>query len=233
MTQTVRIAKYISDSGVASRRAAEKMIVDGRVTVNGHLIDTPVVFVGADDVVCVDGVQVAARLATDVYMFHKPLNTITTKSDPRGRRTIYDVLPRKYRYLKYVGRLDYKTTGLLLMTNDGDLARRLTLPSSNIPRVYIARVARGVHDLDAARRGITVDGIHYAPMKIDRISDTMLKVQITEGKKNEVRIVLNAIGAPVRGLHRVSFGEIKLGDLEPGKIKQLNQKTIDALTKYI
>lgn len=233
MTDTVRIAKYISDAGAASRRAAEKMIADGRVTVNGRVVDTPVFFVGADDIVCLDGNQISARIGTEVYMFHKPLNTITTTADTRGRRTIYDVLPKKYKHLKYVGRLDYKTTGLLLLTNDGELARKLTLPSSNIPRVYIARVARGEHDLDAARRGVTVDGIHYAPMKITKISDTMLKVEITEGKKNEVRIVLGAIGAPVRELHRVSFGGLKLGDLKPGKIIQLNQKTIDAITKYI
>ena len=226
-----RIAKFIADSGVASRRAAEDLIVHGRVNVNGQKIDTPVFFVDENDTVVVDGKKITARNDVKLYAFHKPINTMTTRTDPAGRKTIYDCLPNEYKNLKYIGRLDYKTTGLLLLTNDGELARKMTLPSSHIPRTYIATVGGKLSKLDLARRGITVDGIKYAPMKIDVIDDKTLRVEITEGKKNEVRIVLGAIGAPVQRLHRISFGKIELGNLASGKIHEINQKTIDLILK--
>ena len=228
-----RIAKFLSDCGVASRRAAEELILAGRVSVNGNLVDTPVFFVQESDVVTLDGNPVLLRTETELFAFHKPINTMTTLRDPNGRRTIYDCLSSQYRHLKYVGRLDYKTTGLLLLTNDGELARKLTLPSSKIPRTYIATVScKDLSGLTMARRGITVDGITYAPMKIDVIQDNQLRVTITEGKKNEVRIVLRACGCPVVKLHRISFGNIALGNLSVGKIIKISQKTIDEMSKY-
>lgn len=227
---TVRIAKFIADTGAASRRAAEDLIASRRVTVNGTVIDSPVFFVSDGDTVAIDGTPISARTETKLYAFHKPLNTMTTTHDPRGRKTIYDVLPDEYKNLKYVGRLDYKTTGLLLMTNDGALARKLTLPSSHIPRTYLATVnTSDFSGLDAARRGVTVDGVSYRPMQIDVLKNGELRVTVTEGKKNEVRIVLRACGAPVRKLHRISFGNIELGKLPVGKIRIIPQKTIDAL----
>lgn len=229
-----RIAKFIADSGIASRRGAEELILAGRVAVNNAVISTPVCFVTDDDIVTIDGKKITSRSKTDVFMFHKPLNTMTTVRDPNGRKTIYDCLPDDYKNLKYVGRLDYKTTGLLLLTNDGDLARRLTLPSSNIPRTYIATVnGNDMSGLERARKGITVDGIKYAPMKIDVHADNKLRITITEGKKNEVRIVLRACGCPVRKLHRVSFGNIALGNLGVGQIKKISQKTIDEWLKTL
>ena len=226
-----RIAKFIADSGIASRRVTEDLIARGVVSVNGKKIDTPVCFVDENDVVVVDGKKIGAKTATKLYAFHKPINTMTTCADPDGRKTIYDVLPREYKNLKYIGRLDYKTTGLLLMTNDGELARKMTLPSSRIPRTYIATVYGDLSKLDSARRGITVRGIKYAPMKIDVIDNKTLRVEISEGKKNEIRIVLGAIGAPVKKLHRISFGKIELGNLPVGKIREINQKTIDLVLK--
>lgn len=227
---TVRIAKFIADAGMASRRAAEDLIASRRVTVNGTVIDSPIFFVSDGDTVAVDGTPISARTETKLYAFHKPLNTMTTTHDPCGRKTIYDVLPDEYKNLKYVGRLDYKTTGLLLMTNDGALARKLTLPSSHIPRTYLATVnTNDFSGLDAARRGMTVDGVSYRPMQIDVLKNGELCVTVTEGKKNEVRIVLRACGAPVRKLHRISFGNIELGKLPVGKIHIIPQKTIDAL----
>lgn len=229
-----RIAKFIADNGVASRRAAEDLIAAGVVAVGGVTVTSPVFFVDQDDVVTVNGVPVAARGATQLYAFHKPINVMTTRSDPRGRKTIYDVLGPEYQNLKYVGRLDYKTTGLLLMTNDGELARRLTLPSSNISRTYIATVnGTDMSSLDMARRGITVDGISYRPMQIDVIGVNQLRVTVTEGKKNEVRIVLRACHLPVRKLHRISFGDVALGNLSVGKIRRVSQKTIDAMIKSL
>lgn len=231
---TVRIAKFLSDCGVASRRSAEVLIASGRVSVNGAVVTTPVFFVSDTDTVTVDGAPVSLRPGTELYAFHKPINTMTTTSDPMGRRTIYDCLPERYKKLKYVGRLDFKTTGLLLLTNDGELARRLTLPRSQIPRTYIATVSKcDASGLECARRGITVDGIKYAPMKIDVLEDRKLRITICEGKKNEVRIVLRACGCPVTGLHRISFGGIELGKLPVGKIIKLPQKTIDVILKSL
>ncbi len=230
----IRIAKFIADSGVASRRAAEEMIANGQVTVNDKIVFSPVFFVDEHDVVKVDDEIITAKTETEVYAFHKPLNTMTTVSDPQGRRTIYDVLPKEYKNLKYIGRLDYKTTGLLLLTNDGNLARKLTLPASGIRRVYIATVnGNDFSKLDMARQGITVDGIKYAPMKIDEIGGSNLRVEITEGKKNEVRIVLRACGCGVRKLHRVIYGNVALGKLPVGKIQKLPQKTIDEMIKSL
>ncbi len=231
---SVRIAKFIADSGYASRRAAEEIILAGRVCVNGKKIITPVCFVTDDDVVEIDGSKIGARKSTDLYMFHKPLNTMTTLCDPAGRKTIYDCLPDEYKKLKYVGRLDYRTTGLLLLTNDGELARKLTLPSSKIPRTYIATVSGAdLSGLGRAKAGITVDGIKYAPMEIQTLGNNNLRVTITEGKKNEVRIVLRACGCPVRKLHRISFGNISLGKLPVGKIQKVSQKTIDEMLKTL
>lgn len=228
---TTRIAKFLSESGVASRRGAEQMIADGRVCVNGVKIDTPATFVSDTDTVAVDGAIVQKSSDTELYAFHKPINTMTTRSDPNGRKTIYDVLPKKYNNLKYVGRLDFKTSGLLLMTNDGDLARKLTLPSSNIPRTYIATTNGNMKNLDIARRGVTIDGIKYRPMQIKVLNDKQISVTTVEGKKNEIRIVLRFCGAPVAKLHRISFGDVQLGDLPVGKIVRVNKKTIDAMLK--
>lgn len=230
---TVRIAKFLSDNGVASRRAAEKLISNGAVAINGKIIDTPVNFVNDGDVVTVNGKTVNNKSETELYAFYKPINTMTTSSDPLNRKTIYDVLQKKYQHLKYVGRLDYKTTGLLLLTNDGDFARRLTLPSSKIPRVYIAHVSGNTKNIDRARRGITVDNIQYAPMKIDETEPNVLRIEICEGKKNEIRIVMRACGCPVIKLHRTSYGQIDLGKLTPGQIKKISQKTIDEMIKTL
>ena len=230
----VRIAKYIADCGVASRRDAEKLIESGGVSVNGAVINTPVFFVEDDDVVVVNGKKIENKTETKLYMFHKPLNTMTTTRDPMGRKTIYDVLAKKYKNLKYVGRLDYKTTGLLLLTNDGDLARKLSLPENNIERTYIATVGSFTeHGLDIARNGATVDGIKYRPMKIDVIDENHLKVTVIEGKKNEIRIVLRHIKSPVRALHRVSYGSISLGNLGVGKIIEIDKKTVDLILKSL
>lgn len=231
----VRIAKFIADSGAASRRGAEQLIASGAVAINGAPINSPVCFVEPDtDIVTINGYPIALRKETHLYAFYKPLNTMTTVRDPNGRKTIYDCLPEKYKSLKYVGRLDYKTTGLLLLTDDGELARRLTLPSSHIPRTYIATVnGTDMRRLDAARRGITVDGIKYRPMQIEELGDGNLRIVVDEGKKNEIRIVLRACHLPVRKLHRISFGKIELGDMKVGEIKQIPQKTIDAMLKSL
>lgn len=229
-----RIAKFLANCGTASRRGAEEMISQGRVAVNGVVISSPVTFVNADDNVTVDGKSVTPNVETELYMFFKPINTMTTVRDPEGRKTIYDCLDKKYKNLKYVGRLDFKTTGLLLLTNDGKLARKLTLPATKIPRTYIATVKEiNQSGILRAKQGVTVDEINYAPMKISVIDNNNLRITIYEGKKNEVRIVLRECGMPVQRLHRISYGDIKLENIKVGEIKRLNQKTIDEIKKSL
>jgi len=228
----VRLAKFIADCGVTSRRGAEDLIKSGRVSVNGEKIDTPVFFVEDDDEVCVDKKTIKKQSEIKLYMFHKPIDTMTTMRDPENRKTIYDVLDKKYKNLKYIGRLDYKTTGLLLLTNDGEFARKMSLPKNHIERTYIATVNKfSERGLNIARRGVVVNGIKYRPMKIDVIDEHNLRVTVIEGKKNEIRIVLKHIASPVVKLHRVSYGPISLGKLGVGKILEVDKKTIDLISK--
>lgn len=245
-----RLAKFIADSGLASRRVAEKLITDGKVFVDGARIDSPVFFVDGGEKIIVDGRVITGQQKLSVneqklFIFHKPINTITSRSDTNGRKTIYDVLPQKYENLKYIGRLDYKTTGLLLMTNDGELARKMTLPSSELKRVYIAHLHpknfaeikspgrakalrgflsplnSGDEIFDALRRGAKIDGVKYQPMEIQVLSRYPLSIQITltEGKKNEIRIAMDWLGFMVKKLHRISYGKYELGDLPVGHIR--------------
>jgi 23S rRNA pseudouridine2605 synthase len=227
-----RIAKFISDCGVASRRGAEDLIKSGRVSVNGAVVDTPVFFVDENDIVSIDGKKIQKQNEIKLYMFNKPINTMTTAHDPENRKTIYDVLDKKYKNLKYIGRLDFKTTGLLLLTNDGNLARQMSLPKNQIERTYIATVNKfDERGLNIARRGVVIDKIKYRPMKIEIIDEHNLKVTVTEGKKNEIRIVLKHIGSPVVNLHRISYGPIMLGKLGVGKILEVDKKTVDLVLK--
>ncbi len=228
----VRLAKFIANSGFASRRTAEQLISDGHVFVDGVKITDVVFFVSGAEDIQIKGKKISDKNETVLYAFHKPINTITSNFDPSGRRTIFDCLKDEYKNLKYVGRLDYKTTGLLLLTNDGELSRKLTLPSSEIKRTYIARTSgKDFSGLEILRRGTTVDGIKYRPMEIKVLENNDLQITIVEGKKREIRITLASVNLPVIKLHRISYGNIKLGDLKPGEIKLLSQKTIDAAFK--
>ena len=229
---SVRLTKFIADTGYASRRVAEDLIAKGVVSVNGQVVDTPVFFVSDGDKVCVNGKEIKKDNDIKIYAFHKPINTMTTTRDPMGRKTIYDVLDKKYKNLKYIGRLDFKTTGLLLLTNNGDLARKMSLPKNHIERTYIATVDKYTKSgLNALRKGVCVDGLNYRPMKIEELDEHNLKITVTEGKKNEIRITLKSIGSPVKALHRISYGIIKLGNLGVGKILEIDKKTIDLILK--
>jgi len=230
----IRLAKYLSDNGIASRRQAENLISSGHISVNGKIITTPVFFVDGTEKILVDNKAIEPQTEIQLYMFHKPINTITSTYDPNGRKTIYDCLDKNFAQLKYVGRLDYKTTGLLLLTNDGQLARKLTLPSSHITKTYIAKI-KNLSDekLNKARAGICIDGIKYRPMNITVLNKETVKIKIDEGKKNEIRIVFKCIGCPIIDLHRIEFGNIQLKNLPIGKIIKIDKKTIDLLKKNL
>ncbi len=227
-----RIAKRIARSGLASRRDAEAMIAEGRVKVNGNVLTSPAFTVTAKDMVVVDGEKLPDRERTRLFLFHKPSGTMTTNRDPEGRKTIFDVLPKGLPRLMTVGRLDFTTEGLLLMTNDGGLARVLELPSTGWLRRYRVRVHGTVvqQALEGLKEGIAVDGVLYgaidAELERQQGSNAWLQLSLREGKNREIKNVLGALGLDVTRLIRISYGPFQLGSLDPGAIMELKGRTL-------
>ena len=210
----------------------ERWISEGRVRVNAQVIASPAVTVTAEDIVAVDGQALPRRERTRLFLFHKPRGFLTSHGDPRGRPTIFDLLPKQLPRLISVGRLDLNTEGLLLLTNDGSLARVLELPSTGWLRRYRVRAHGRVtqQDLDSLRDGITIDGVRYGPIEAtaDRLQGTnvWMTFAIREGKNREVKNVLGHLGLAVNRLIRVSFGPFQLGDLPPGKIEEVRTRVL-------
>ena len=227
-----RIAKVIARAGLASRREAEAWIAAGRVAVNGKLVASPALNVGARDRIEVDGQPLPMRERTRLFLYHKQRGLLTTHADPRGRPTIFSVLPKELPRLISVGRLDLNTEGLLLLTNDGGLARALELPATGWLRRYRVRAHGSVAQaqLDALRRGITIDGVRYGEIEatVDRSqgSNVWLTFAIREGKNREVKNVLGHLGLAVNRLIRVSFGPFRLGDLSEGAVEEVKTRTL-------
>ena len=229
-----RIAKVLARAGVASRRDVERLIAAGRVAVNGETLTTPGVKVSARDRVTLDGRPVAAAEPTRLFRYHKPPGLVTTHRDPQGRPTVFAALPAGLPRLISVGRLDLNSEGLLLLTNDGELARRLELPATGLKRRYRAR-ARGRVDpaaLAALKDGITVADVRYGPIEAefepgheDTGANRWIRLTLAEGKNREVRRVLEALGLTVNRLIRVAYGPYELGDLAPGEVQELPAPT--------
>ena len=222
-----RIAKALARAGVASRRDAERLIADGRVAVNGVQLVTPAFTVSPRDRITLDGQPVQRPEALRLWRYHKPAGLVTTHRDPAGRPTVFEHLPEDLPRVISVGRLDLTTEGLLLLTNDGELARSLELPSSGWLRRYRVR-AFGRPDVEALaglRQGITVDGIAYGPIEalLERAegANAWLTVSLREGKNREVRTVLEAVGLKVNRLIRVSYGPFQLGHLPAGAVEEV------------
>jgi 23S rRNA pseudouridine2605 synthase len=227
-----RIAKVIARAGLASRREAEEWVAAGRVAVNGAVITSPALNVTAGDRISVDGEPLRQPERTRLFLYHKPRGLLTTHADPRGRPTIFAKLPAHLPRLISVGRLDFNTEGLLLLTNDGALARALELPSTGWLRRYRVRAHGTVAQaqLDALRAGVTISGIHYGQIEaaIERVqsSNLWLTFAIREGKNREVRTVLNHLGLTVTRLIRVSFGPFRLGELAEGAVEEVRTRTL-------
>ncbi|MGH6727342.1 MAG: pseudouridine synthase, partial [Pseudolabrys sp.] len=222
-----RIAKVMARAGLASRRQAEAWIAAGRVSVNGAVIASPALNVTAADRIAVDGQPLRARERTRLFRYHKPRGLVTTHADPEGRPTIFRALPKGLPRLISVGRLDINTEGLLLLTNDGGLARVLELPATGWLRRYRVRALGRVMQpaLDRLRAGITVAGVHYGPIEatLDREqgANVWLTIGIREGKNREVRKVLETLGLTVNRLIRVAFGPFELGALDDAAVEEI------------
>ena len=228
----MRLAKYLASAGVASRRASEEIVRAGRVTVGGLTVADPARAVGPGDVVAVDGAPVNPGASERVvYALNKPAGVVSTARDPQGRPTVVTMVPQTER-LYPVGRLDIDTTGLILLTNEGELAHRLTHPSFEVEKTYRAVVGSPpVREgaLRALRDGVDLDDGRTAPARVRRVSADTIEITIHEGRKRQVKRMCEAVGHPVRRLERVAFGPLSLGDLPRGRWRRLSAGEIDSL----
>lgn len=227
-----RIAKLLARAGVASRRDVERMIADGRIALDGKVLETPATLLESLSGVTVDGKPVAPPTAARLFRFYKPAGCLTAARDPKGRPTIYDKLPDGLPRLMPVGRLDYMTEGLLLMTNDGELKRQLELPSSGVVRTYRARAFGDITQaqLEDLAEGVTIDGVRYGSIDANLERRTgrncWIMMSLTEGKNREVRRVLEHLGMQVSRLIRVSYGPFTVEDLNPGGIAEIQREAL-------
>jgi 23S rRNA pseudouridine2605 synthase len=227
-----RIAKVMARAGLCSRRDAERWIAEGRVAVNGRVLESPAVVVSEADDVRVDGKPLAAPERARLWRYHKPAGLVTTHRDEKGRPTVFDALPRTLPRVISVGRLDLNSEGLLLLTNDGGLARRLELPATGWVRRYRVRV-HGKPDaaaLASLGKGIAIEGVNYGPIeaKLDKTqgSNAWVTVSLREGKNREVRRVFEHLGLPVTRLIRLAYGPFQLGALPRGAVEEVNPKVM-------
>jgi 23S rRNA pseudouridine2605 synthase len=226
----MRLAKHLAHAGVASRRAAEALVGEGRVTVDGAVVTDPARDVTGEEAIAVDGEAVRASADRVVYALHKPAGVVSTARDTHGRRTVVDLVPAGRR-LYPVGRLDADTTGLILLTDDGDLAYALTHPSFEVPRTYRARIEGRVDEraLRALREGVQLDDGRTAPARARRVGQHEVELTIHEGRKRQVKRMLAAVGHPVVALRRVAFGPLRLGELAAGKHRRLTAAEVERL----
>ena len=227
-----RIAKLLARVGLCSRRDAERWIAAGRVSVDGQVLSSPAMTVTAANVVRVDGTPLPSPERPRLWRYHKPAGLVTTHRDEKGRPTVFDALPKELPRVISVGRLDLTSEGLLLLTNDGALARRLELPATGWLRRYKVRVHGGVDPdrLAALEKGVTIEGVAYGPIRASlerrQGSNAWIALALREGKNREVRRVLEHLGLPVTRLIRLSFGPFQLGNLARGEVAEVPRKVL-------
>ena len=227
-----RIAKYLARAGVASRREAERLIEQGIVTVNGETLTTPAFKVTPDMDIRVDGTRIGKPESPRLWRYHKPDGLVTTHKDPQGRPTVFDAIAGRLPRVISVGRLDLTTEGLLLLTNDGGLARQLELPSTGWTRRYRVRAFGRVkqHQLDALKDGVEIDGVRYGPIRaqLDQVQggNSWITLGINEGKNREVRNVMRHLGLTVNRLIRTAYGPFQLGKLRKGEFEEIPGKQL-------
>jgi 23S rRNA pseudouridine2605 synthase len=228
----MRLAKYLAHAGVASRRSAETMIAAGRVSVGGHLVTDPARDVDRDSGVAVDGRAVAGPETRVLYAVNKPVGVVSTASDTHGRSTVVELVPDEGLRLYPVGRLDADSSGLILLTNDGELANRLTHPRFEVAKTYRARLAGGpigAAALAALRDGVELEDGPTAPARVRRIGDAEIELTIHEGRNRQVRRMCEAVGHRVLELRRTGFGPLRLGGLAPGAHRRLGAAEVERL----
>ena len=227
-----RIAKFIARSGVCSRRQAEELLLQKRVTVNGEVVESPACNVEGNEKSLLDGEKLPAIENTRMWVYYKPTGLVTTHKDEQGRPTVFENLPEGLPRVISVGRLDLNSEGLLLLTNSGELSRRLELPSNSWSRRYKVKVHGRINrdKLAELEQGITIDGIRYGSIKVEVESEqgtnAWLSVTLQEGKNREIRKVMKFIGLDVARLIRLSYGPFQLGSLKKGEVREVPQKVL-------
>jgi 23S rRNA pseudouridine2605 synthase len=230
--QQMRLAKYLAHAGVASRRAAERVIADGRVTVDGELVTDPARDVDAQSVVALDGKALEGPEQRVVYALNKPVGVVSTARDTHGRTTVLDLVPSRGLRLYPIGRLDARSSGLILLSNDGELANRLTHPSFQVPKRYRVKVGGSSvseRALRALRAGIELEDGLTAPAGARRLGAHAIEITIREGRKHQVRRMCAAVGHPVLELQRVAFGPLRLDALKPSQHRLLSVVEVERL----
>lgn len=229
---TERLAKFMARSGVCSRRGAEELISQGRVSVNGEMVSTPAFNVSGDEKILLDGEKLPQKEITRLWLYYKPTGLVTSYKDEKGRPTVFDNLPAGLPRVISVGRLDLNSEGLLLLTNNGELSRKLELPSNGWARRYKVRV-HGFVDakkLAPLQKGVVVEGVSYGPItaiiESQQGANTWLQVTLTEGKNREIRKVMKSIGLEVSRLIRLSYGPFQLGSLKKGEAREISTKVL-------
>ncbi len=234
-----RIAKSIASTGYCSRRHAEKLILMGEVRVNGNKILTPTFFVSKNDKITVKNVLLQSSNKTELFIFHKPKGVIVSKNDPQKRKTIYDFLPVTMQQFHYVGRLDYNTEGLLLLTNNGKLKRHLELPLNKIERSYKVKIHGNIKNLNIKQlsKGVTIKNIKYGPIYIDIIENkekiSWVNIKLYEGKNREIRRIMEYYDLFINDLIRIQFGPFHLKNLKRGELISIEEKVLKLFIKSI
>jgi len=230
----VRLAKFLAHAGIASRRGAEEIIRDGRVSIAGTIVTDPARDVDVDSGVAVDGRFLEGVEERMVFVVHKPSGVLSTARDQWGRPTVIDLVPSRGARLYPVGRLDQDSTGIILVTNDGDLAQRMTHPSYEVPRVYRATVHPSpvpAHALRTLREGVDLEDGRTAPAKVRQLKAGVLELTIHEGRNHQVKRMCEAVGHRVRTLERTRFGPLRLDDLPEGAHRRLKQAEVEQLRR--